>query len=539
MSARLQNLRNLLSTNSSHTAAEQRRALEALDQEVDHMNHEQRHDSFSQLAATSQELSRSTERRRTLGDSLLNSDDRATIRHPPPLPPGMNPSNLVRTRRRAFRPSERLTRSQRERLGQGGSLMPSPSYSTLPPRPSPPPQNAEALREYAGEAQANRESRYRAKRRKLDDGTYEDESKAITYGWNGQVVPGQLKLDIVSCDGGEYQDPRAELNSFPQNVLKDDGLVYCTKSNKCNMLLKHSSGMPFTLTKMIIKAPRSGYDAPLQEGMIFVALDDQDLAEKTARYEINYSPKSSLRHRQRLMAMRLDYEERMMARSPLRSIDRSRYLRDPRQPPPAWHRYEGNDPVLDSNVIPGFTVTTDDPSDDEHTPTERHSSLPPWHDADPEYPYRSYADRYRPVYAENDRPAGYEYSAPTSDSEDGEETLLDDLIRTTGRLARTDSPGLDLDLDPGDDAHPFDEFRSSGADRRSTPSRIGLSQSERYDNQPYSRGYDLLGAEPGASSSKPQGDPAAATSSAIASDTLAPHARIFHPDEQEQCSCQI
>ena len=407
--------------------------------------------------------------------------------------------------------------------------MPTPSYSTPPPRPSPPLQPSEALREYAGEAQTNRESRYRAKRRKLDDGSYEDESKAITYGWKGQVVPGQLKLEIITCDGGEYSDPHIPAKSFPQNVLQDDGNVYCTKSNKCNMLLKHSSGMPFTLTKLVVKAPRSGYDAPIQEGMIFVALDDQDLMEKTARYEIYYSPKSYRFHRQRFEATRPSHEYLSSARSPLRSIDRSRYLRDPREPPPAWHRYVEHDPALYEEIVPGFSVTTGDPSDDEGAPIEGPSSPRPWHETDPEYSFRSYADRYRPVYADSERPVGYEYSAPTSDSEDGEAAMLDNILRAGGRPPREDSP------DPGavtDEAEPSPDF-GRYVNRRSTPSRIGLRS---YTGPPLVApvppnppGYERLGLDPEASTFKTAGDGNAATSSAVSSDTLAPHARFFIP----------
>ncbi len=538
VSARLQHLRNLLNSDRPN-AGEQRRAIEALDQEVDHMNHEQQYAALSHLHASNHDRSRAIERRRPYVDASLNSEDRATNRIPPPIPSGLSPSNLVRTRRRAFRPSERLTRSQRERLGQGASLMPSPSYSTPPPRPSPPLQD-EAMREYAVEAQTNRESRYRAKRRKLDDGTYEDESKAITYGWKGQVVPGQLKLEIITCDGGEFSDPHVPLNSFPQNVLQDDAAVYCTKSNKCNMLLKHASGMPFSLTKMVFKAPRSGYDAPIQEGMIFVALDDADLMEKTARYEIHYSPRSYRYHRQYFEATRATHQYLSSERSPLRSIDRSRYLRDPREPPPAWHRYVENDPLLESAVISGFSVTTGDPSDDEDITPEGPSSPRPWHEADPEYSFRSYADRYRPVYADSERPTGHEYSAPTSDSEDGEATILDNLLRTAGRAPREDSP------DPGtatDDGEPSAELRPY-VNRRSAPSRIGLrsfdhSRSVGPPDPIPAEAYEHLGSDPGTSMSKSHADATAASSSAAVADTLAPHARFFIPPHKSSVAVKF
>lgn len=58
--------------------------------------------------------------------------------------------------------------------------------------------------EYATDSQGNREQRYRAKRRKLDDGTYDDETRVISYGDEGRVTPGPLKMEIIRCDGGDH-----------------------------------------------------------------------------------------------------------------------------------------------------------------------------------------------------------------------------------------------------------------------------------------------------------------------------------------------
>jgi len=106
-------------------------------------------------------------------------------------------------------------------------------------------------------------------------------------------------MEIVSCDGGEYADPQNPINSYPQNVLQDDTSVYCTKSNKCNLLLKHVGGMPFTLTKIVVKAPRTGFDAPIQEGLVFIAMEDEKLLDRTSQYEVQWNPNSyRQRHRQ-------------------------------------------------------------------------------------------------------------------------------------------------------------------------------------------------------------------------------------------------
>ena len=536
VSARLQNLRNLLNS-ERHTAAEQRRAIEAFDHEVANMTMEQRSaiqqhgDTLQRLNTVNERGMREVERRRPYIEALL-SEDTDTSRLPPPAPSGLSPSNLVRTRRRAFRPSERLTRSMRDRLTSSGeAIIPSPTYSTPPPRPSSPrPIPESAVREYA-ESAYGRDTRNRAKRRKLDDGSYEDETRAITYGQKGQVVPGQLRLDIASCDGGEYSDPHVPVSSWPQNVLQDDATVYCTKSNRCNMLFKHTSGMPFTLTKMIIKAPRSGYDAPIQEGMIFVAMDDESLVEKTAKYEIHYSPKSYRYHRQRFDS-RPSQDWSNSTRSPLRSIDRSRYLRDPAP----HYSHVQNDPVLESAVVPGFAVSTGEPSDDEDAlPHSGPSSPRPWHDPDADYSYRAYADRYRPVYNDDDGRApryDYDISAPSSDSEAEESSLLEDLLRTRRRSRDRSSDVLPV----MEYARRMAAEENSNVNRRSTPSRIGLrSHGAIGAPDPMNpSGYERLSsAEPESSTSKAR-EEAMQEARRVSGEgghegTLAPHARFFIP----------
>jgi hypothetical protein len=44
--------------------------------------------------------------------------------------------------------------------------------------------------------------------------------------------------------------------------LKNDATVYCTKSNRCNLVLRHQGATVFSLKELIIKAPHSGYTAP-------------------------------------------------------------------------------------------------------------------------------------------------------------------------------------------------------------------------------------------------------------------------------------
>jgi hypothetical protein len=110
--------------------------------------------------------------------------------------------------------------------------------------------------DYSGEAEHNR----RAKRRKLDTDKLETGFKGFSYGKYGQVEPGKLKMEIVSCDGGIYQDHGE--NYAAENVLKNDQSVYCTKANRCNLIIRHQGATVFHLKELIIKAPRNGYTAP-------------------------------------------------------------------------------------------------------------------------------------------------------------------------------------------------------------------------------------------------------------------------------------
>jgi hypothetical protein len=113
--------------------------------------------------------------------------------------------------------------------------------------------------EYSGEAEHNR----RAKRRKLDSDKLDSTFSGFSYGRYGQVEPGKLKMEIVSCDGGIFQDHGGNYSNYSaENVLKHDSSVYCTKSNRCNLVLRHQGATVFSLKELIIKAPHSGYTAP-------------------------------------------------------------------------------------------------------------------------------------------------------------------------------------------------------------------------------------------------------------------------------------
>jgi hypothetical protein len=102
------------------------------------------------------------------------------------------------------------------------------------------------------------------KRRKLEHNTGpKPEYDGFKYGYKGQVVPGRLKMEIVSCDGGEYSDKEYPVGLHNvRNILKNDISVYCSESSRCNILLRHIGDAPFALEKIVIRAPGRGFTAP-------------------------------------------------------------------------------------------------------------------------------------------------------------------------------------------------------------------------------------------------------------------------------------
>lgn len=103
------------------------------------------------------------------------------------------------------------------------------------------------------------EENRRFKRRKLDSDKATTSFKGFRYGKYGQVEPGQLNMEIVSCDGGLYSD---EYSYPPENILKNDSSVYCTKGNRCNIVLRHQGASVFSLKELVIKAPESKFSCP-------------------------------------------------------------------------------------------------------------------------------------------------------------------------------------------------------------------------------------------------------------------------------------
>ncbi|KAM0334183.1 hypothetical protein ACHAQA_001203 [Verticillium albo-atrum] len=127
----------------------------------------------------------------------------------------------------------------------------------------------------------------RPKRRKLDSDSIAHSYQGFRYGRYGQVEPGELTMEIVSCDGGLYAN---ESSYAYENILRDDSTVYCTKSSRCNIVLRHQGATVFSLKELVIKAPGTcNYSSPVREGMIFLSMDQDDMFTRTAQYQIQYS----------------------------------------------------------------------------------------------------------------------------------------------------------------------------------------------------------------------------------------------------------
>ncbi len=104
----------------------------------------------------------------------------------------------------------------------------------------------------------------RSKRRKLD-GDPLDMPPAVRYGFHGQVVAGRLQMQLVSCDGGahsERNEPFPHRHYAAANVLRNDKSVYCSEKDRCNLVLRHVGETCFTMTKLVIKTPDAGFNAP-------------------------------------------------------------------------------------------------------------------------------------------------------------------------------------------------------------------------------------------------------------------------------------
>jgi len=91
---------------------------------------------------------------------------------------------------------------------------------------------------------------------------------------HGSGDPALLSLDLASCDGGQFD---SEFEYGPLNVLLNDTSVYCSARHEANMLFKHVGGVPFCVSRVVIKAPASGFTCPIEKGSVAIFMDQPDL----------------------------------------------------------------------------------------------------------------------------------------------------------------------------------------------------------------------------------------------------------------------
>ncbi len=248
-SVRLQQLQNSLRADRERERAERA----AMDDEAVHRNAERRRRRLHEIG-----------RLRAARDAPSTADRAQTS--DPPIPAIRNrlqPTPRARHLHRSRQEQDSYHSSALAGLQQAGERLAeaSSNLSSLLDQPIPRITSPDiTTQEYSGEAELNRR---RSKRRKLEGDGPPGGMQGFSYGHFGQVVPGRLKMEIVSCDGGSHIEQYSDSRDYgAENVLRNDQSVYCTKSNRCNLILSHIGETTFCLKKLVIKAPSGGFTAP-------------------------------------------------------------------------------------------------------------------------------------------------------------------------------------------------------------------------------------------------------------------------------------
>ncbi|CAG8036605.1 unnamed protein product [Penicillium salamii] len=305
---RLQNLRNLVAERNragASTSYHATRALETLNQEiVDHQLDRTRDRSNLEQAHFEQARAAVDRQIQQLQSELASPAER--IQH------------IRYNQLRSERPPSRFSPEShsRRRSVPWPTLAPSPGASRSPSLMPP-------------SGQSGHDDQGRQKRRKLDT---DDERipfdtddgctpfKGFNYGLYGQVLPGELKMSLLTCDGGEI-DPNG-VRSLPENILKNDQSIYSSKEDRCTLVMCHKNETPFCLKKIVIRGPsQCSFDAPIQEGMVFVAMSTDDPFTRTAESHMQYS--SRWRRRPRRSGLPPSEEYLSGFRPPLQNIERT------------------------------------------------------------------------------------------------------------------------------------------------------------------------------------------------------------------------
>ncbi|KAK5104499.1 hypothetical protein LTS08_002389 [Lithohypha guttulata] len=382
IAARIQSLRNILSS-ERHTTAEQQVALEALDREE---------------ADRRQTIERESDSALTTGPRLYSNGEHWEPRG------STSPASVARERRRGFRPTARLAH-QRDRMARLARTDPveqvTTAASTLPPLHAA--RTRQASVELDLEAPPMREGRY-PKRRKLDDGTFDEARQCPEYGLDGSLRPGNLQMKVL-CAGNSYDarstsDEIAKLNLW----AADNSDVFRSKRRRCTILMKHQGGWPFSLSKLVVKIPKDDYDSMPLQGMVFIAMTDDKLLEKTSHYD-SLEPVSYPVQRLRAYdSYRPSQDYLPRPRSLFGAPSHVRPM--PRPHDAQWCDSNNFDEPVTIGLVEGFDTTVETVLEESSDVLSSPRSPRPWHDPDHEYTRRQYALRaetYRPNYAAEER----------------------------------------------------------------------------------------------------------------------------------------
>lgn len=104
-----------------------------------------------------------------------------------------------------------------------------------------------------------------------------------------------IRVEMLSCDGGSLDfDESGRYDA--ENLLQDNSSVYCTaKLENVNILLRGVGARPFTLSRMVIKAPRRSFTSPVKDGLVFVSMDRIDDSDTRIFDRLDHDPEMSPR----------------------------------------------------------------------------------------------------------------------------------------------------------------------------------------------------------------------------------------------------
>ena len=196
--------------------------------------------------------------------------------------------SAARERRQAIpQPASRLSprQSRMSRLTR-----PDIPENTSPAMPRPPPiihtsRVRQASADLDVESRPLREGRY-SKRRKLDDGSSDDHDRIPEYPAKEVSTNFNLKMRFLDPGHGQWNDAvhiddHAKMNLH--NIVNKDIFRPATKFH--SILMKHQGGWPFDLAKLVVKLPSREYEAPPLQGMVFIAMNSEQLLADTLTYD--------------------------------------------------------------------------------------------------------------------------------------------------------------------------------------------------------------------------------------------------------------